>query len=87
MYLTYFIIVCLDFHLQNKVTLAFFPPLVFVFSVLYIRMIKYFVHSILFVHCATVLCISFVESHGVMSWITKTGKEIKIVGQFKGVRA
>ncbi|ROJ62455.1 Cyclic nucleotide-gated cation channel subunit A, partial [Anabarilius grahami] len=41
-------------------------------NVLYIRMIKYFVHSILFVHCATVLCISFVESHGVMSWITET---------------
>ncbi|XP_067280826.1 cyclic nucleotide-gated cation channel alpha-3-like isoform X2 [Pseudorasbora parva] len=41
-------------------------------NVLYIRMIKYFVHSILFVHCAAVLCISFVESHGIMSWIAKT---------------
>ncbi|KAK7130607.1 hypothetical protein R3I94_015923 [Phoxinus phoxinus] len=41
-------------------------------NVLAIRMIKYFVHSILFVHCAAVLCISFVESHGIMSWIAKT---------------
>ncbi len=37
-------------------------------------MIKYFVHSFLFIHCAAVICISFVESHGIMSWIDETGE-------------
>uniref|UniRef100_A0A673L3B5 Cyclic nucleotide-gated potassium channel n=1 Tax=Sinocyclocheilus rhinocerous TaxID=307959 RepID=A0A673L3B5_9TELE len=41
-------------------------------NLLWIRMIKYFVHSFLFVHCAAVLCISFVESHGIMSWVAET---------------
>ncbi|XP_043094879.1 uncharacterized protein LOC122345115 [Puntigrus tetrazona] len=41
-------------------------------NLLWIRIIKYFVHSFLFVHCAAVLCISFVESHGIMSWVAET---------------
>ncbi|XP_050966558.1 uncharacterized protein LOC127165725 [Labeo rohita] len=41
-------------------------------NLLWIRLIKYFVHTFLFVHCAAVLCISFVESQGIMSWIAET---------------
>ncbi|KTF86113.1 hypothetical protein cypCar_00012348 [Cyprinus carpio] len=41
-------------------------------NLLLIRLIKYFVHSFLFIHCAAVLCVSFVESHGIMSWVAET---------------
>ncbi|XP_059400985.1 cyclic nucleotide-gated cation channel alpha-3-like [Carassius carassius] len=41
-------------------------------NLLLIRMIKYFVHTFLFIHCAAVLCVSFVESHGIMSWVSET---------------
>ncbi|XP_073695562.1 cyclic nucleotide-gated cation channel alpha-3-like [Garra rufa] len=41
-------------------------------NLLLVRMIKYFVHTFLFVHCTAVLFISFVESHGIMSWVAKT---------------
>ncbi|XP_073775300.1 cyclic nucleotide-gated cation channel alpha-3-like isoform X4 [Danio rerio] len=40
-------------------------------NLLCIRMIKFFVHSVLFVHCAAMLCVSFVEIYGVMSWIAE----------------
>ncbi|XP_056327370.1 uncharacterized protein LOC130239988 [Danio aesculapii] len=40
-------------------------------NLLCIRMIKFFVHSVLFIHCAAMLCVSFVEIYGVMSWIAE----------------
>ncbi|XP_051533343.1 uncharacterized protein LOC127428788 [Myxocyprinus asiaticus] len=41
-------------------------------NLLCIRIIKYLVHAVLFIHCAAVLWISFVKMYGLMSWVGET---------------
>ncbi|KAI7795656.1 hypothetical protein IRJ41_002465 [Triplophysa rosa] len=62
-------------HLPRLITLLVFmwkEEELITSNLLWIRIIKYFVHAVLFVHCGAVLCILFVRMYGMLSWVGAT---------------
>ncbi|KAA0712111.1 hypothetical protein E1301_Tti022045 [Triplophysa tibetana] len=59
-------------HLPRLITLLVFmwkEEKLITSNLSWIRIIKYFVHAVLFVHCGAVLCILFVRMYGMLSWV------------------